>query len=44
LVIFSIYEIEEGAPYWGETSVRNRVAMWKRLDHATVGALVGGKV
>ena len=44
MVVSSSDEAEKGAPYRGETSVRNRVAMWKRLDHATVGALVGGKV
>ena len=44
LVAFSIYEIEEGAPYQGETSARLGGATWKRLDRATVEVLVGGKV
>ncbi len=44
LVVFSSYEIEEGAPYRGETSARIGGATCKRLDHATVAVLVGGKV
>ncbi len=43
LVVFSIYGIEEGAPYRGETSVRIGVATWSRLDRATVAVSVGGK-
>ncbi len=44
LVVFSSYEIEERAPYLGETRARIGDATWKRLDRATVEVLVGGKV
>ena len=44
LVVFSSYEVEERAPYLGETRARFGAATWKRLDRATVESLVGGKV
>ena len=44
LLVFSSYEVEERAPYLGETRARIGTATWKRLDRATVEALVGGKV
>ena len=44
LVVFSSYEVEEQAPYLGETRTRIGGAIWKRLDRTTVEALVGGKV
>jgi hypothetical protein len=44
LVVFSSYEIEERAPYLGETRARIGTATWKRLDRVTVAVLVGGKV
>ena len=44
LVVFSSYEVEECAPYLGETRARIGAATWKRLDRATVESLVGGKV
>jgi hypothetical protein len=44
LVVFSSYEVEERAPYLGETRARIGPPTWKRLDRATVEALVGGKV
>jgi hypothetical protein len=44
LVAFSNYEVEERAPYLGETRVRIGGATWKRLDRATVEVLMGGKV
>jgi len=44
LVDFSSYEVEERAPYLGETRARMGGATWKRLDRATVEVLVGGKV
>jgi len=44
LVVFSSYEIVERAPYLGETGAWIGEPTWKRLDHATVEALVGGKV
>ncbi len=44
LVVFSSYEIEERAPYLGETRARIGGATWKRLDRTTVETLVGGKV
>jgi hypothetical protein len=44
LVVFSSYEVEERAPYLGETRARIGDATWKRLDRATVEALLGGKV
>ncbi len=36
LVVFSSYEVEERAPYLGETRARIGDATWKRLDRATV--------
>jgi len=36
LVVFSSYEVEERAPYLGETRARIGGATWKRLDRATV--------
>lgn len=44
LVVFSSYEVEERAPYLGETRARIGGATWKRLDRTTVEALVGEKV
>ncbi len=44
LVVFSSYEVDERAPYPGETRARIGAAIWKRLDRATVKVLVGGKV
>jgi hypothetical protein len=44
LVGFSSYEIEERAPYLGETRARIGGATWKRLDRGGVEVLVGGKV
>jgi hypothetical protein len=44
LVIFSSYEVEERAPYLGETRARIGGATWKPLNRATVEVLVGGKV
>jgi hypothetical protein len=43
-VVFSSYEIEERAPYLGETRARIVGATWKRLDRGSVEVLVGGKV
>jgi hypothetical protein len=42
-VVFSSYEVEERAPYLGETRARIGGATWKRLDRASVEVLVGGK-
>jgi hypothetical protein len=44
LVVFFSYEVVERAPYLGETRAWIADATWKRLDRATVEALVGGKV
>ena len=44
LVVFSSYEIEERAPYLGETRARIGAATWKWLDRGTLEVLVGGKV
>ncbi len=44
LVVFSSYEVEERAPYLGETRAKIGGATWKRLDRASVESLVGGKV
>ena len=44
LVAFSSYEVGERAPYLRETREWIGDATWKRLDRATVEALVGGKV
>jgi hypothetical protein len=44
LVVFSSYEVEERAPYLGETRAWIGNATWKRLDRVTVEALVGAKV
>ena len=44
LVVFSSYEVEERAPYLGETRVRIGAATWKRLDRTSVEVLVGDKV
>ncbi len=43
LVVFSSYEVEERAPYPGETRARIGAAIWKRLDRATVKVLLGGR-
>jgi hypothetical protein len=44
LMVSSSYEIEERAPYLGETRARIGSATWKPLDRATVEVLVGAKV
>jgi hypothetical protein len=44
LVVSSSYEVVERAPYLGETRSWIGEPTWKRLDHATVEVLVGGKV
>ncbi len=44
LVVFSSYEVEDSAPYPGETWVRIGGATCKPLDRPTVEVLVGGKV
>ena len=44
LVVFSSYEVTEMALYLGETRAWIGDATWKRLDRATVEAMVGGKV
>ena len=44
LVVYSSYEVEERAPFLGETRAWIGDATWKRLDRATVETLVGGKV
>jgi hypothetical protein len=43
LIVFSSYEVTGRAPYLGETRAWIGDATWKRLDHPTVEALVGGK-
>ncbi len=43
-VVFSSYEVEERAPYLGETRAKIGGATWKPLDRASVEVLVGGKV
>jgi hypothetical protein len=44
LVVFSSYEVEERAPYLGETRAWVGDATWKPLDRASVEVLVDGKV
>jgi hypothetical protein len=44
LVVFSIYEVSERAPYLGETRTWIGEPSWKPLDRATVEVLVGGKL
>jgi hypothetical protein len=44
LVVFSSYEVEERAPYLGETRAWIGDATWKRLDRTSVVILVGGEV
>jgi hypothetical protein len=44
LVVFSSYEVTEMALYLGETRAWIGDATWKRLDRATVEAMVGVKV
>ncbi len=44
LVVFSSYKVTERAPYLMETRAWIGDATWKRLDRATVGGLVRGKV
>ncbi len=41
LVVFSSYEVQERAPYLGETRAWIGGATWKRLDRTTVEVLVG---
>ncbi len=40
LVVFSSYEVQERAPYLGETRAKIGSPLWKRLNRATVEALV----
>jgi len=44
LLVFSNYEVTEGAPYLGETRAWIGDATWKPLDRATVETLVSTKV
>jgi hypothetical protein len=44
LVVFSSYEVEERAPYLGETRTWIGDATWKRLGRTSVLILVGGEV
>ena len=44
LVVFSIYEVSERAPYFGETRTWIGEPSWKPLDRASVEVLVGGKL
>ena len=44
LIVFSSYEVVEGAPYLGETRAWIGEATWKALDRASVELLVEGKV
>jgi hypothetical protein len=44
LVVFSSYEVEQRAPYLGETWVWSGGATWRQLDSASVEVLVGEKV
>ena len=37
LVVFSSYEVDERAPYLGETRARIGTATWKILDRGSVG-------
>ena len=43
LVVFSSYEVEERAPYLGETRAWIGDATWKRLDRTSVVILAGGQ-
>ena len=43
LVMFSSYKVEESTIPRGDENMEGD-ATWKRLDHATVEVLVGGKV
>jgi len=44
LVVFYSYQVEERAPYLGETRTWIGEPTWKLLDRATVEVLVGGKL
>ena len=44
LVDFSTYEVEERAPYLGQTRAWIEEPTWKPLDRASVEILVGEKV
>ena len=44
LVDFSTYEVEERAPYLGQTRAWIEEPAWKPLDRASVEILVGEKV
>jgi hypothetical protein len=44
LIVFSNYQVVERAPYLGETRAWIGDATWKRLDRATVEALIRQKV
>jgi hypothetical protein len=44
LVAFSSYEVNERAPYMGETRLSLGEATWKRITRGMVEVLVGGEV
>ncbi len=44
LVVFSSYEVEERAPYLGETKLTIGEPTWKSLDRKAVEALVEREV
>jgi hypothetical protein len=44
LVVFSSYEVEERAPYLGETSLTIGEPTWKILDRKAVEVLIGREV
>ncbi len=44
MVVFSIYEVTERAPYLGETILTIGEPTWKMLDRETVEMLVGQEV
>jgi hypothetical protein len=43
-LVFSSYEVKEGAPYLGETRLTLGEPVWKMLDRESVVALVGQEV
>jgi hypothetical protein len=44
LVVFSSYEVVQGAPYLGETRAWIGGATWKPLDRANVEGLIRDKI
>jgi hypothetical protein len=44
MVVFSSYEVLEGAPYLGETRLTIGEPTWKSLDRQAVETLVGQEV